>query len=66
MDIQAGMTMGLLAPLVADIPTEGLSLVGEATAEELELTAADATLRIELATRLVVRSSTAPPAPSPR
>ncbi len=44
MDIQAGMTMGVLTPLVADIPTEGLSLVGEATAEELELTEADATL----------------------
>jgi uncharacterized protein len=45
MDIQAGMTMGVLTPLVADISTEGLSLVGEATAEELGLTAADATLR---------------------
>jgi uncharacterized protein len=45
MDIQAGMTMGVLTPLIADISTEGLSLVGEATAEELGLTAADATLQ---------------------
>jgi uncharacterized protein len=45
MDVQAGMTMGVLTPLVADITTDGLSLVGEATAEELSLTDSDATLR---------------------
>jgi uncharacterized protein len=45
MDIQAGMTMALLTPLVTDITTEGLSLVGEATAEELGLAETDATLR---------------------
>lgn len=37
--------MGLLTPLVADITAEGLSLVGEASAEELGLTETDATLR---------------------
>lgn len=40
-----GAMMELLAPLVADITAEGLSLVGEATAEELGLTEADAALR---------------------
>jgi uncharacterized protein len=45
MDIQAGTTMGVLTPLVADITTEGLSLVGEAAAEELGLAPSDATLR---------------------
>jgi uncharacterized protein len=43
--IYTGMTMGVLTPLVADITAEGLSLVGEATAEELGLAEADATLR---------------------
>ena len=37
--------MGVLTPLVSDITAEGLSLVGEATAEELELAETDATLR---------------------
>jgi len=45
MAMQVGATMELLAPLVADITAEGLSLVGEATAEELSLTEADAALR---------------------
>jgi uncharacterized protein len=45
MDVQAGLTMGVLTPLVADITTEGLSLVGEATADELGLAPSDATLR---------------------
>jgi len=52
MEIQAGATMELLTPLVADITTEGLSLVGEATAEELGLTEADATLRGTLSVSL--------------
>lgn len=45
MDIYAGITMGVLTPLVADISTEGLSLVSEVTADELGLTEADAALR---------------------
>ena len=44
--------MGLLTPLVADITAEGLSLVGEATAEELGLAEADATLRGPLSVSL--------------
>jgi uncharacterized protein len=44
--------MELLTPLVADITTEGLSLVGEATAEELGLTEADAMLRGPLSVSL--------------
>ena len=45
MVIYPGMTMGVLTPLVSDITAEGLSLVGEATAEELGLAETDATLR---------------------
>ena len=45
MAIAAGMTMGVLTPLVSDITAEGLSLVGDVTAEELGLAEADATLR---------------------
>src|SRR5512142_38417 len=52
MEIQVGSTMGLLTPLVADITAEGLSLVGEVTAEELGLTDADATLRGPLSVSL--------------
>lgn len=52
METQAGATMGLLTPLVADITAEKLSLVGEATAEELGLTEADATLRGPLSVSL--------------
>lgn len=44
MVIDTGMTMGVLTPLVSDITAEGLSLVGEATAEELGLAETDATL----------------------
>ena len=44
--------MTLLTPLVSDITTEGLSLVGEATAEELGLTDADARLRGPLSVSL--------------
>ncbi len=50
--MQAGVTMELLTPLVADITAEGLSLVGEAAAEELGLTEADATLRGPLSVSL--------------
>ncbi|HEX8751342.1 MAG TPA: DUF177 domain-containing protein [Nitrospira sp.] len=44
--------MELLTPLVADITTEGLSLVGEVTADELGLTEVDATLRGPLSVSL--------------
>ena len=44
MFIVLGMTMGVLTPLVSDITAEGLSLVGDATAEELELSDTDAKL----------------------
>ena len=44
--------MGLLTPLVADITAEGLSLVGEASAEELGLTETDAMLRGPLSVSL--------------
>jgi uncharacterized protein len=52
MDMQAGATMELLTPLVADITAEGLSLVGEVTAEELGLTEADAVVRGPLSVSL--------------
>jgi uncharacterized protein len=45
MVIDTGMAMGVLTPLVSDITAERLSLVGEATAEELGLAETDATLR---------------------
>ena len=44
--------MELLRPLLADITAEGLSLVGEATAEELDLTEDDAVLTGPLAVSL--------------
>ena len=44
--------MELLTPLVSDITSEGLSLIGEATAEELGLAEADATLRGPLSVSL--------------
>jgi len=40
--MQVGAAMELLRPLLADITADGLSLVGEATAEELDLTEDDA------------------------
>lgn len=40
--MQVRATMGLLTPLLADITVDGLSLVGEVTAEELGLTEDDA------------------------
>jgi uncharacterized protein len=45
MVIDTGMAMGVLTPLVSDITAERLSLVGEATAEDLGLAETDATLR---------------------
>ena len=50
--MQVGARMELLRPLLADITAEGLSLVGEATAEELDLTEDDAVLTGPLAVSL--------------
>lgn len=50
--MQTGITMGLLTPLIADITSEGLSLVGEVTAEELALTDADAVVRAPMSVSL--------------
>ena len=50
--MQAGATMELLTPLVADITAEGLSLVGEVTAEDLGLTDVDAVVRGPLSVSL--------------
>ena len=50
--MQVGATMELLKPLLADITADGLSLVGEATAEELGLTEDDAVLTGPLAVSL--------------
>ncbi len=52
MVMQAGAAMGLLTPLIADITAEGLSLVGEVTAEELALTETDAVIRAPLSVSL--------------
>jgi uncharacterized protein len=52
MNMQAGATMELLTPLVADITAEKLSLVGETTAEELGLAEADAVIRGPLSVSL--------------
>jgi uncharacterized protein len=49
MGMQVGATMELLRPLLADITADGLSLVGEVTAEELGLAADDAVLQGPLA-----------------
>lgn len=43
--MQVGATMDLLTPLVADVTADGLSLVGEVTAEALALTEDDAIAR---------------------
>ena len=51
MDMQ-GATMELLTPLVTDIATEGLSLVGEVAAEELALSEADTVVRGPLSVSL--------------
>src|SRR5512144_315105 len=50
------MTMDLLTPKIADITGEGLSLAGDVTAEELELTEADAPLSGPLAVGLDLRA----------
>ncbi len=50
--MQVGATMDLLRPLLADITIDGLSLVGEVTAEELGLTEDDAVVRGPLAVSL--------------
>jgi uncharacterized protein len=50
------MTMDLLAPKIADITDEGLSLSGDVTAEELGLTEADALLSGPLAVGLDLRA----------
>ena len=50
--MQVGVAMELLRPLLADITADGLSLVGEATAEELGLTEDDAVVLGPLAVSL--------------
>ena len=50
--MQVGATMDVLTPLLADITADGLSLVGEVTAEELGLTEDDAVVRGPLAVSL--------------
>ncbi len=50
--MQVGTTMELLRPLLADITADGLSLVGEVTAEELGLTEDDVVLQGPLAVSL--------------
>jgi uncharacterized protein len=52
MGMQVGATMELLRPLLTDITADGLSLVGEVTAEELDLTEDDAVLTGPLAVSL--------------
>lgn len=56
-DTQAGATMELLTPLVADVKAEGLSLVGEVTAEDLALAESDAVLRGPLSVSLDLMSA---------
>ena len=51
-DVQAGATMELLTPLVADVKAEGLSLIGEVTAEDLALAESDTVLRGPLSVSL--------------
>ena len=50
--MQVGVAMELLRPLLADITADGLSLVGEATAEELGLTEDDVVVLGPLAVSL--------------
>src|SRR5512147_1890425 len=52
MGMQVGAVMELLRPLLADITVDGLSLVGEATAEDLGLTEDDAVVLGPLAVSL--------------
>ncbi len=50
--MQVGAAMELLRPLLADITVDGLSLVGEVTVEELDLTEDDAVFPSPLAVSL--------------
>ena len=50
--MQVGAAMELLRPLLADITVDGLSLVGEATAEDLDLSEDDAVVLGPLAVSL--------------
>ncbi|UVT21820.1 MAG: DUF177 domain-containing protein [Nitrospira sp.] len=50
------MTMDVLTPKIADITAEGLSLSGDLTGEELELTDADVSIRGTLAVGLDLRA----------
>ncbi|THJ22712.1 MAG: DUF177 domain-containing protein [Nitrospira sp. CG24E] len=52
MGMQVGAAMELLRPLLADITVDGLSLVGEATAEDLGLSEDDAVVLGSLAVSL--------------
>jgi uncharacterized protein len=52
MGMQVGVAMELLKPLLADITGDGLSLVGEATADELGLSEDDAVVMGSLAVSL--------------
>ena len=52
MGMQVGVTMELLKPLLTDFTADGLSLVGEVTAEELDLTQDDAQVLGPLAVSL--------------
>lgn len=53
--MQSGMTMDVFAPKIADITTEGLSLSGDLTSEELGLTDTDASIRGPLSVGLDLR-----------
>lgn len=55
--MQVGSAMELLTPRIADITAEGLSLVGEVTAEELGLTESDTMLRGPLSLSLDLMSA---------
>ncbi|MGB4067018.1 MAG: DUF177 domain-containing protein [Nitrospira sp.] len=52
----SGVTMDVLIPKIADITAEGLSLSGDLTGEELELTDADVCIRGPLAIGLDLRA----------
>lgn len=54
--MQSGMTMDVFAPKIADITTEGLSLSGDLTSEELGLTDTDASIRGTLSVGLDLRA----------
>lgn len=54
--MQSGMTMDVFAPKIADITTDGLSLSGDLTSEELGLTDTDASIRGTLSVGLDLRA----------